>query len=724
MPYSLVAIACIAAAALVRPVLSQDGTRLVVQAESLAALGEAARAFAVASEATNQESRSARAWLARGLSAAAQRPFPLARFGLVARDFSDWQREAVRSLEHAVQLAPDSARYWVELGSVQALSHDSAQRRQAFASLQKGRELAIAAQDDPIVSRANEGIGWWYWRRFEQQLVYLPSSPESHNELRAAAPTDSARRDSLRNFLEWGHGWQSDYLDATEHFERAVFADSANARARYNVLRSLVTFERWDDLLRVAEQQVRDVGWDAWSWLALGLAQQRRGERGAAAAAFDSALAHVTAAERAYLLDASRILAPDEGAAYRAQVPALREAVDRFYWLHSDPLWLEPGNQRRLEFLSRLTFAELRWGSRDLGLRGLETDQGRVYMRFGPPNRIVGADTSRLGVPHVTWSYRAGVRFRFIVQPLLGVGQLDSESDAALREHATVTPVSWPASSDDGYAVRDVTVQAAAFFPRQSDDAAGDSLSLIILAPNAHATVHDAAIFLADRGGRAERMPTTAAPEFAADSAWTAYEARAPGVSAYVRFEVRDTIQRTASRAASELTTLAEQVPHVSDIMLARCLTNREQKPARWFAARITLTPSTSCSADRLFVFWEEGTTANEITAGTARITVRSGSEDDLSTLLRMAADPRAPGLELRTLGSSDAASGDGAAALRRGNREVSIAVPLSAVRGRARLRYVELSLRAVRRSNLVVSLARTVPGGAIITRERRVPWN
>lgn len=708
-------------APLVRPAVAQEAARLIAQAESLSVLGEAPRAFALAVQATTQTPANARAWLARGIAASAQRPFPLARFGVVSSAFNDWQREAVQSLTRATRLSPDSGRYWVELGIVQSLSTDSTLRRMAMESLQKGRDLAAAAREGAIVSQANEAIGWWYWRRFERQLVYLRASPEAHNELRSATLGDSAKRDSLNNFLEWGQGWQGDYLDATEHFERAVFADSANARARYKVLRSLVTFERWDEMLAVAQQQVRDVNWDAWSWLALGLAQHRLGRR-SAAAAFDSAISRITTQERAYLLDLGRLLAPEAASSYRAQPPALRADVDRFYWLHSDPLWLEEGNLRWVECLSRLTFAELRWGTPELGLRGLDSDPGRVYVRFGPPARIVGADTSRLGVPHVTWTYNASLRFRFVTQPLLGAMQLDPESETMLRENAVVTPVSWPPAADDGYRVRDIAIQSAAFFPRPGDAAGPDSLSIVVIAPNAREAVSEAAVFLADRGGHAERMPTALAQIVAGDTAWLGYEAHAPGVSAYVRFETRDTERRTAARAAAELAPLADRSPQISDIIVARCMANKPRRPARWFDARIKFTPSAGCDSSRVLVLWEEGALESGIDAGTARITVRSGAEDDLAAMLRMASDPRPPVIELRALGSSEEARVDGSA--QRGNREVTIAVPLAAVRGRATLRYVELSLNAIKRSQFVITLERALPSGAVISRERRLPWN
>lgn len=721
MPTHRFALAWLGALALVRPLTAQDGARLLFQAESLATLGEAPRAYALAVQATNGEPANARAWLARGLAASAQRPFPIARFGLVSTKFSGWQREAVQSLTRAVRLVPDSARYWVELGRAQSLTTDTTLRRMALESLTKGRDLAVAARDGPIASRASEAIGWWYWRRFERQLVYLQASPEAHNELRSVPPSDSAQRDPQGNFLEWGHGWQGDYLEATEQFERAVLGDSANARARVDVLRSLVTFERWDDLLAVARQQVRDVSWDPWPWLALGLAQHRRGEAIAAAAAFDSALVHLTAAERDYLLDLSRILTSDAASGYRAQLPAVRPAVDRFYWLHSDPLWLEPGNLRWIEFLSRLTFAELRWGAPELGVRGLDTDPGRVYVRFGPPSRITGADTSRLGVAHITWAYRATLRLRFMSQPLLGAALLDQDSEALLREHTAVTPVSWSSATDDGHTVTDIAVQTSAFFPRRGEDATSDSLSVVVFARSPDGPAAEVAVFLADRAGRAERMPTTRT-SVADDSAWAAYEARAPGVSAYVRFESRDTVLRAARRAAAEIAPLTERLPHVSDVIVARCLTNRAQRPVRWFEARVAYTPGPSCAADRLLLLWEEGTLGGGIDGGGVRITVRSSVSDDVAALLLMAADPRPPSMELRALGSSEAAARPAVA--QRGNREVSLVLPLAPVPARATLRYVELSFKAVKRSNFVVTIARTLPDGTVVTRERRLPWN
>lgn len=130
--------------------------------------------------------------------------------------------------------------------------------------------------------------------------------------------------------------------------------------------------------------------------------------------------------------------------------------------------------------------------------------------------------------------------------------------------------------------------------------------------------------------------------------------------------------------AATELAPLTDRTLQVSDSVVARCLMNTPRRPARWDDARLRLSASPSCSADRLLVLWQEGALESGIDAGTARVTVRSGADDDLETVLRTASDPRTPSVALHTLGSSEQTRVEKAG--QRGNREVSVAIPLAAV--------------------------------------------
>ncbi|MCP6756459.1 GWxTD domain-containing protein, partial [Klebsiella pneumoniae] len=63
-----------------------------------------------------------------------------------------------------------------------------------------------------------------------------------------------------------------------------------------------------------------------------------------------------------------------------------RRGVESMYWLLADPLTLTTENEFRIEFLSRVTYAEMRWTDETLNLKGADTDRGDVYVRYGPPD--------------------------------------------------------------------------------------------------------------------------------------------------------------------------------------------------------------------------------------------------------------------------------------------------------------------------------------------------
>ena len=60
-------------------------------------------------------------------------------------------------------------------------------------------------------------------------------------------------------------------------------------------------------------------------------------------------------------------------------------AFNARYWTSQDPRYLTTYNERKLEHYYRLTYADLLYSSRPLGLRGWETERGQIMIRYGPP---------------------------------------------------------------------------------------------------------------------------------------------------------------------------------------------------------------------------------------------------------------------------------------------------------------------------------------------------
>ncbi len=162
------------------------------------------------------------------------------------------------------------------------------------------------------------------------------------------------------------------------------------------------------------------------SSLAQGLAAWRLGRTADAERAFDAGLAALSETERARLESVAALLPPDSLAALQAD-PA---GVARRFWAREDPRRITPQRERRLEHLARAVEADALFG-RPLGAlfsdrprRGIETDRGRIWLRYGRPTREAGFTPSG-NVPaydrddlaaFVVWEYDGldgGTRFVF-----------------------------------------------------------------------------------------------------------------------------------------------------------------------------------------------------------------------------------------------------------------------------------------------------------------------
>ncbi len=121
-------------------------------------------------------------------------------------------------------------------------------------------------------------------------------------------------------------------------------------------------------------------------WLGLGL--QRAGATEEAAAAFRRGLELMPPGLRAAYVDPTPLLAPGDSAEMARRIAERGEAVRRLMWLKSDPLYLTEVNERWVEHLARVTYADLKFAPVDGSVRGSETEPGQIYVRYGPPRVI------------------------------------------------------------------------------------------------------------------------------------------------------------------------------------------------------------------------------------------------------------------------------------------------------------------------------------------------
>jgi GWxTD domain-containing protein len=167
----------------------------------------------------------------------------------------------------------------------------------------------------------------------------------------------------------------------------------------------------------------------------------------------------LTPYERGRLDNIQRMLRPMDSTAFAGWTDAQKQTYEAKYWTWSAPLWSHNNANPRTEFLARVIFAELRWTTAELKQRGADSDRGRVYIRYGPPDarsatndnsmQVVSADVVRerperdeMGGRIETWWYDyPRLAWHFRGMPTFGTSYFTSP--AAAYERMDSIPSRW-----------------------------------------------------------------------------------------------------------------------------------------------------------------------------------------------------------------------------------------------------------------------------------------
>ena len=194
---------------------------------------------------------------------------------------------------------------------------------------------------------------------------------------------------------------------------------------------------RFEDMAAEARRLVEVNPDDPYAHIFLGLAFYESLDWTAARDAFDAGLALMPAAERAPYDNVSYLLTEEDAAEYQQLEPENAREYERILWAKSDPLFLIPENERAMEHIARVTYAELAFGDPERRLPGWSSDRGQVLVRYGLPENIwmLRQDGAGAGVASSTngrwifWNYRLEVP-SFVFRRMLGYNRVDFDFDA------------------------------------------------------------------------------------------------------------------------------------------------------------------------------------------------------------------------------------------------------------------------------------------------------
>ena len=567
--------------------------------DSIAAAGDTAGAMDLLEAVIARDRNSAAAWNLLGVLASAKAR-PARRASFMKPEHIRYIRMADSSLRRAVLLAPDNGRYSYDLAR-HLFGASVTTARQAIKYLEQSLASAQLAHDTVLIARVANELGMMHWRRYEnvadrRGLVGVTSVSPSYL-------TDG--REKARAFIESNTipvkpplGLDM-HAKAVEYFRTALAVDPNNQRALRHVFMALAERKQWKALGEEATRRTREAPWDAWAWLARGLASHRLGDPRDASVAFDSAMVTLPDADRRHLLRLSRLLKKADSTKFEQLPDASRRQLERLFWITADPLTLTPGNEFLLEFLARVTYAELRWSDEDFDLRGADSDRGRIHVRYGPPEFVASfagntsgtasctagdngemlCDGGEAGAtqPTILWYYpETNLHFIFRAPPMYGNAPLLPTYLSVAEEAREVAPVAWTNVPTIRHRIDSVAVQLSRF------RAAGDSMDVVMFADvgvrqlargfAGQAAPVDVAFTLQDVAGRmlvrdsSRQMVSPSATDAAERRAW---RKRLRAGDVIYRVEALQPDSMRAARALGETSLAAAGGFGLSDILVA-----------------------------------------------------------------------------------------------------------------------------------------------------------
>jgi GWxTD domain-containing protein len=340
-----------------------------------------------------------------------------------------WRASVAEALERAIERAPENPTPSLALGRIRLRQGLRTEARRLF---EDGLQIAVREQGrlSPVVVadlHYERGSllrdGWLASRdvgRVRGSAFAIAECAPARSSGDAESGFASAERLIAWNYLcpvpfravfeegfeLTGEGSAGDLTLMMASFGAAVEAYPAHVGANVDLLVTLASEQRWNDVLAGARRFTRASGGHPDALLLAALALQRLGRPEEAARHFDTALERMDPSRADELCDVSFVLDPADLALYRGLSVPERRRWERTFWASRDRTPSTELNEAKVEHLARATYAHLRFGS-------AFGDAGEVLIRFGTPNSIhvVGDGSGRLTE---FWDYGSGPDITFV----------------------------------------------------------------------------------------------------------------------------------------------------------------------------------------------------------------------------------------------------------------------------------------------------------------------
>ncbi|KPK80352.1 MAG: hypothetical protein AMS25_09305 [Gemmatimonas sp. SM23_52] len=535
------------------------------------------------------------------------------RASSVETDFRDRLR-AERALLEALRLRPSDPRYLLELARLRLKQHMKVDAGRLF-----NRALSAAEeQGDPdVLAEIHFNIGYIRELEYESQrhrrfrpFFRGPPVTEFYRlfDERPSRYADAYLEDAPA-IEDSGELAKEEML---EHFRAALRYDPKHVAAAIRLMGYLFDEQRFAEYLALARRLRSEHPERPEPYLFMGLGLHAAGREDEAAEAFEDGLVRLHDDERAAIENLAPVLQRRAAEDYLDLSEDERAEFNSRYWQLTDPLYLTEANERRLEHVARVAYADLRFAAPEAGLRGWETDRGIVFVRYGAPDDIgvFGPDVTSRGNPYaigrrsIIWSYgRDGPVFIFQQMPGYLDARFAGDYEFIAESYRALVPAKYdniPSISE----LLELPVQIARFRGETPDEVAVEihaALPLVDLARELDLNKGEleVGLFLFDRYGESflRRVGTevVAYAESAETNEYRSWRILMPPADFLVAaVETRDAVTWRAAAARDTFSAWAFSGDSlsVSDILVADAIRPLVEDPRKRFDYDIQVNPA------------------------------------------------------------------------------------------------------------------------------------
>ncbi len=199
----------------------------------------------------------------------------------------------------------------------------------------------------------------------------------------------SQRDESTGRFADFSSYAEYNYINAVDAFSEVLEIDPDNKIALHNLGILALDADMIDKFIDYQKIILENNPDDKDARLYLGYGYHKQSKDDLAFIEYKKAESLMHSDERAVFESIEYIVPSDEIKGFINLASAEKSEFERIFWRQKDPLFLSEYNERLLEHYSRVAYANLKFGVERKNIPGWKTDRGKIYIRYGPPNRAV-----------------------------------------------------------------------------------------------------------------------------------------------------------------------------------------------------------------------------------------------------------------------------------------------------------------------------------------------